>query len=311
MSSDLAVRPDFTATGLVLPEEMAFDDWAALGGQLRLFVKASLWWWGDWLLFGERKYGEMYSQALEVSDHAYQSLANAVFVSSKIEFYRRRENLSWAHHQEVASLPQVEQDEWLERAECESLSRNELRRALSIRHIPSAKITAPPGNYCTIVADPPWQYDNTSTRAAAENHYPTMSIQQIAELPVKDWTTDQAHLYLWTTNGFLREAFEIVDAWGFEYKTLLTWVKKQIGIGNYFRPRTEHVLFAVKGGLRTNLRDQSNVIEAKRERHSKKPGAFYDLVEKMSPSPALEMFARERRMSSTGDFEWHYWGNEA
>lgn len=164
------------------------------------------------------------------------------------------------------------------------------------------------GTYRTIVADPPWQYGNKATRAAAENHYPTMSIEELCALPVKEWAADQAHLYLWTTNGFLREAFDVLDAWGFEYKTTLVWVKPQIGLGNYFRSSTEYVLFATRGGLMTLDSNQRNWFEAKRSRHSKKPGYFFELLEQASPGPYLEMFARERRLSEKS---WDYWGNEA
>lgn len=166
----------------------------------------------------------------------------------------------------------------------------------------------PDGIYRTICADPPWQYGNTSTRGAAEDHYPTMTVEALCELPVAEWVDEQAHLYLWTTNGFLRESFDVLAAWGFEYKTTLVWVKPQIGMGNYFRSSTEYVLFGVRGGLRTIDCNQRNWFEASRGRHSKKPGYFFDLVEKVSPGPYLEMFARERRLSER---EWNYWGNEA
>lgn len=169
-------------------------------------------------------------------------------------------------------------------------------------------LAVPEGKYATIVADPPWQYDNKATRAAAEDHYPTMSLDELCALPVEDWAHDEAHLYLWTTNGFLRQAFDVLSAWGFDYKTTLVWAKPQLGIGNYFRSSTEYVLFGVRGGLRTIDGNQRNWFEAKRGRHSKKPGLFFDLVEKVSPGPFLEMFARDRRLSEA---EWSYWGNEA
>jgi N6-adenosine-specific RNA methylase IME4 len=165
----------------------------------------------------------------------------------------------------------------------------------------------PDGIYRTICADPPWQYGNTSTRGAAEDHYPTMSIEKLCALDVRAMAADEAHLYLWTTNGFLREAFGVMDAWGFEYKTTLVWAKPQIGMGNYFRSSTEYVLFGVRGGLRTVDCNQRNWFEAKRTRHSKKPARFFELVETASSGPYLEMFARERRLNP----EWSYWGNEA
>ena len=159
--------------------------------------------------------------------------------------------------------------------------------------------------YRTIVSDPPWRYGNTSTRGAAEDHYPTMTIPELAALPVPEWSAPDAHLYLWTTNGFLREAFTLLDAWGYAYKTTLTWVKPQIGMGNYFRNNTEHVLFAVRGKLRTSQRHIPTAFTAARTRHSEKPGIFYDIAEQSSPEPRLEMFARRQR------FGWDTWGNEA
>ena len=161
----------------------------------------------------------------------------------------------------------------------------------------------PEGTFRTIVADPPWQYGNKATRGAAEDHYSTMTLDEICELEVN--AADDAHLYLWTTNGFLNEAFDVVDAWGFAYKTCLTWVKPQIGLGNYFRGATEHILFGVRGNLPVEDRNLRNWFEAPRGKHSAKPDLFYDLVEKASPEPRLEMFARRRR------FGWETWGDEA
>lgn len=177
---------------------------------------------------------------------------------------------------------------------------------------PGEPVSAPDGTFATVVADPPWRYDNKATRGAAEDHYPTMTIEELCTLPVKDWAAEQAHLYLWTTNGFLREAFDVVEAWGFKYKTTLVWVKPQLGMGNYFRSSAEYILFGVRGGLRTADCNQPNwfeseVMHAKRGRHSKKPGAFYELVERASFEPFLEMFARERRLSEK---RWEFWGNE-
>lgn len=171
----------------------------------------------------------------------------------------------------------------------------------------AATLNWPEGTFATIVADPPWQYDNKATRGAAEDHYPTMTVEQLCALPVTEKAAAKAHLYLWTTNGFLREAFGVMDAWGFEYKTTLVWVKPQIGMGNYFRSSAEYVLFGIRGGLRTRDCNQPNWFKAPRGRHSKKPGLFFDLVEKVSFPPYLEMFARQRRLNP----DWDYWGNEA
>jgi N6-adenosine-specific RNA methylase IME4 len=157
--------------------------------------------------------------------------------------------------------------------------------------------------FITLVIDPPWRYDNTTTRGAAEDHYPTMTVDELRKLEVP--AADDAHLYLWVTNGFLREGFDLLDVWGFTYKTCLTWVKPHMGLGNWFRSATEHVLFAVKGDLPMLRNDAVNWFSAPRERHSKKPEFFYELVESCSPGPYLEMFARSSREN------WSTWGNEA
>ena len=165
------------------------------------------------------------------------------------------------------------------------------------------------GQYAAIVVDPPWRYGNAATRGAAEDHYPTMSIEELTKLPdicEPLQTSEHSHLYLWTTAGMLRDAFVLLEAWGYTYKTNLVWVKPQIGMGNYFRVSHEHILFGVRGDAgRTQDRTLRSWFQAPREKHSHKPLSFYDIVEKASPGPYLDVFARERR------FGWDVWGNEA
>lgn len=181
---------------------------------------------------------------------------------------------------------------------------------------------APEGKHRVVVADPPWRYGNAGTRANAEGHYDgTMTVPEICDLApqVKEWTDDDAHLYLWTTAGFLREAFDVMDAWGFEYKTFIAWVKPQMGMGNYFRVSSELVLFGTRGRLPIENRALMNWFEAKRGKHSAKPQKFFDLVEKASPGPYLELFSRcyaEGALPGTCHCTkcargWTVWGNEA
>ena len=158
----------------------------------------------------------------------------------------------------------------------------------------------------TIVVDPPWAY---TLRRNDKTHrgrcvYADMSEAEIAALPVDQWVESDAHLYLWTTNNHLAEAHRIVKAWGFDQKTVLTWVKNQIGVGGYYRNNTEHVLFAVKGKLPTQHKDTGTAFHAPRGRHSQKPDSFYDMVERMSPGPYIDVFARRHRMN------WDCAGNE-
>lgn len=162
-------------------------------------------------------------------------------------------------------------------------------------NIPVVPPSVVDGEYRTFVADPPWQYGNTSTRGAAENHYGTMTIEELCALDVvRDHAADQAHLYLWATAGHLPQAFDVMAAWGFDYKTYLVWCKPQIGMGNYFRVSTELVLFGVRGGMRTQSRSIRNWFEAKRGKHSAKPLEFHNLVMEASPGPYMELFARCR-----------------
>lgn len=164
--------------------------------------------------------------------------------------------------------------------------------------------------YHTVVADPPWSYDNATWGVGAiAGEYNTMTFADICDLPVKSWVEKDAHLYLWVTNGKLLDYNyrDLVEAWGFAYKTLLTWRKTRcLGIGHYFRGETEHVLFCTRGRLpiAPSLRER-NLFEAPRGRHSVKPDAFYDLVERVSPGPYLDVFSRRARLG------WHTWGNEA
>lgn len=177
----------------------------------------------------------------------------------------------------------------------------------------------PDGKFGTFVADPPWRYGNTSTRGAAENHYPTMSIEELCDLDVvRDHAADEAHLYLWSTAGHLPEAFRVMEAWGFEYKTYLVWVKEQMGMGNYFRVSTELVLFGVRGGLRTRRRDVRNHFEYPRAKHSSKPSQFHDLVESCSTGPYMELFSRcsadqmlHGCQCSKCRLGWNVWGNQS
>lgn len=182
---------------------------------------------------------------------------------------------------------------------------------LAKQHVAADKPPAPPIDlvdampevFGCIAIDPPWRYDNRATRGAAEDHYPTMSLDELAALELP--AAADSHLYLWTTNPFLHEAFHLLDAWGFTYKTCLTWCKPQMGMGNYFRGTTEHVLFGIRGRCPTLANDIPTHFVADRTRHSAKPDAFYDLVERSSPGPRLDMFARTRRLG------WYAWGNEA
>lgn len=163
--------------------------------------------------------------------------------------------------------------------------------------------------YATIVADPPWSYRQSSgVQGAVDDEFSTLTDDDVAALPVVDLATPDAHLYLWVTTPKLYDSpnpAEIAAAWGFTYKTMITWVKgERVGLGWYYRVDTEHCLFAVRGSapIPGPVRE-SNVLWSPRGRHSTKPQAFGDLVEKVSPGPYVELFARQPRLG------WDHWGH--
>jgi N6-adenosine-specific RNA methylase IME4 len=162
----------------------------------------------------------------------------------------------------------------------------------------------PTGTFRTIVIDPPWDYGDHSVRGAAATHYAVMSLADITALPVKDMAGEEAHLYLWVTNPHMPIIWDIIEAWGFDYKTMLTWVKPQMGTGHYFRGATEHVAFCTRGNLPLRKANIRNWFEADRTKHSAKPEKFYKLVEEASHGPYVELFARTRREG------WEGWGDE-
>lgn len=178
--------------------------------------------------------------------------------------------------------------------------------------LPQSLLHLDGGPFGCVLADPPWRFDNTSTRAAAENHYPTMSTHEICALPVSEIVAKSAMLYLWVTDAHLPEVFRLglFEAWGFRFVQQLIWLKvkdgrAQMGLGNYYRHSTEALLFGVRGKAKVKRHDALNFLQAPREEHSAKPDIFQHMIRDMSEGPYLEMFARR-------PFEgWSAWGLEA
>src|SRR5262249_7160715 len=119
---------------------------------------------------------------------------------------------------------------------------------------------------------------------------------QICAERVADIAHADCILWLWTTNFYTRQAFEVLDSWGFEHKTILSWVKDKMGMGDWLRGQTEHCLLAVRGKPTVVLTNQTTVLPAPRRAHSEKPDAFYELVETLCPAPRYaELWARSQR----------------
>ena len=173
--------------------------------------------------------------------------------------------------------------------------------------------------YKTIYADPPWQFQNRTGKVAPEHkrlsRYSTMQLEAIKALPVSKVADEKCHLYLWVPNALLPEGLEVMQAWGFEYKTNIIWEKVRKdgmpdgrGVGFYFRNVTEILLFGIRGDKNRTLdpgRSQVNLIRSIKREHSRKPDEFVNLIERCSSAPFLEIFARGDRAG------WDMWGDQA
>ena len=166
------------------------------------------------------------------------------------------------------------------------------------------------GRYRCIYADPPWQYRDRGVRGAAEKHYATLWVEELCELPVGELAKKTgAHLWLWCTWPMIYEGapHRLLEAWGYRWVGHLTWDKIVIGTGHWLRSQDEVLALAVKGKSPPPLleRDQGTVVRVQKNGHSKKPEEFYKILERLSPGPRMELFARQARV------DWCRWGEEA
>ena len=184
------------------------------------------------------------------------------------------------------------------------------------------RLVAEGRQFGAIYADPPWSYGNLSTRGSTKPQadragYPTMSMADLLAMPVAKLAAPQSHLWLWTTAPMIKEAWELMEAWGFTYKTQAIWTKScntgcpacglakvRLGMGNYLRVSHEHLYLGVRGGLRTQDMTLCSSFSFPRMEHSAKPPFVRDMVERGSPWPWLELFGRK---PADG---WVVWGNE-
>lgn len=185
----------------------------------------------------------------------------------------------------------------------------------------------PDREYKTVMADPPWAYDDDLPGPArgSNSHYDTLHYGTVMGMgpQIREITSSHAHLYLWTTNSFIQESIRVAEEWGFDQKSIVTWIKVQdepyglpherdqavniierIGMGNYLRNTTEHLLFCVKGTRGVELNNVPTHFFAERDEHSSKPTKAYRLVESLSPAPRIDLFSRTQRKG------WDGWGDE-
>lgn len=187
----------------------------------------------------------------------------------------------------------------------------------------SKSVPFPDKKYSVILADPPWNFRAWSQKGierSAENHYDTMSIKKICALPVADIADKNCILLIWATMPMLREALEVIEAWGFKYKTVgFTWMKQNpkapqlftdredifAGMGYWTRSNCELCLLATRGKPRRSHADVRQAILSPLREHSRKPYQIYDRIERLVHGPYIELFARTQREG------WDIWGNQS
>jgi N6-adenosine-specific RNA methylase IME4 len=308
---------------------MTEPEWAEIGRQLGRAERSVQWWVGEWWMYGDAAFRQAKAivTAPDWDGPAYDTCRRAALCCKVFPSGRRRPLLSFSHHREVVSLPPAEAEVVLDRLERQATETGkppstravrtevkQIRRAKREAELGAATERAAaaigPRLYGVIYADPPWRFEPysriTGMDRAADNHYPTMTLEAIKQLRVP--AAEDAVLFLWATAPMQPEAFEVMAAWGFTYRSQFIWLKPVAGTGYWNRNRHEHLLVGTRGDVPAPAPGEQfdSVISAPSGRHSEKPPAFAEMIEEMFPSlPRLEMFARGPRPG------WDVWGNEA
>ncbi len=299
--------------GLILNEDLTKDEWHDIGGILKTMEGCIQFWIGDWLCHGEKKWGEMYKEAEDITGLDNGTLRNMKSVAASVDLSLRSDNLTFEHHKLVAPLPPEKQEKFLELAEKKDMTVSELRQAVREgKHDDKEAQPFPKGKFEIIYMDPPWKYDKDEEYFGqdVEKHYPTMTYDQLLELPVKTLAYKDCVLYLWTTAPKLNWGIDLLRAWGFDYKTCLIWNKVKHNMGFYASIRHEILLIGGVGQSSPTDKKYANqtnsIYTEERTEHSRKPDYYYEMIEKMHPTKThkIELFQRRERKGWTG------WGNE-
>lgn len=323
--TDVAVRKStalsipcvtLTATSAVVDEQISEEQFAAAFQQLTHMHGALSWWLGDLLTFGKMNYRDLTLQLEGEYKREQRSLEDYSYVSANISSTVRTVDLEWSHHKLVAPLLARVQKKWLQLAVKNDWTVAEMRKELKAAGLIGAPktIETPAGKYRVIMADPPWQYSDKLIEGygAAEHHYQTLTPEQLIdyehdEVRLTEAFADDSVLFLWATCPMLREALQVMNGWGYDYKAQFVWDKVDHNFGHYNSVRHELLLVGVRGDCQPDkmvLHD--SVVTVKRGEHSEKPDEFIGIITKLyTVGPYLELFARVDRDG------WTTWGNEA
>ena len=306
----------FEKNKLIIHDDITIDEWKELGRGLKQIEGSVQFWIGDWARFGEKrgftgKYTDpkVYDELEEITGLERKTLCGYKGISESIESSLRREDLSFSHHKEVASLPREKQEKFLQLASEKDLSVRELREEIRRDGIKESHPDLPIGKFRIIYADPPWKYSNSMPEYFSEqaNHYQLMSIDEIAAMDIKSLAEDNAVLFLWVTSPILRESFKVIDAWGFEYKSSFVWDKIKHNMGHYNSVRHEFLLICTRGSCTPdNIKLFDSVQSIERTEHSEKPEFFREIIDTLyTHGRKIELFARKKVEG------WEVFGNES
>lgn len=296
-------------TNLTFKRDITKDEWLSVFKALKQVEGCVQFWIGDCLAYRQQKWG-MYEDIAEETGYDNRTLRLLKNTSEHIESGRRLPDLSFSHHVEVASLPPDKQELFLNKAVEENLSVRDLRREIHKDKYTSdiTDTTLPTGKYRIIYADPPWSYgsDRTSYGGDQISHYPAMTIDELCQMPIIDISDDNSVLFLWVTSPLLRECFDVIKAWGFEYKGSFVWDKINHNMGHYNSVRHELLLICTRGSCLPDINELfDSVVSIERTEHSKKPDEFRTMIEKLyNYGNKLELFSR---IKTEG---WTTYGNQ-
>jgi N6-adenosine-specific RNA methylase IME4 len=299
-------------TGLTPIGTPSYQQWLECGEFIKKAAIAVHFWIGDWLNYGEQRWGNMYAQAIEQTGFDYKTLRTDKWVAGKVQLSRRRDNLSFAHHTEVAFLEPGDQEYLLGQAEKESIPAKAFRRM--VRQYKERRLGSPDlpaGKYNILYIDPPWDINPSvleKWRGLLKERYPTMTLDALKALQIQDLAFDDCVCFLWATLTMIPQALELLEHWGFAYHILLTWDKGNGWCANGFHRRSEVVLVGYKGILSNVIKQEGDYIPTvfyeNHTTHSTKPQIMYRLIEQSTEGKRIELFARQRRAG------WDVWGNE-
>ena len=299
-----------TAVGLVSNKLLTVDQWEAAMTLLAAFEWRLSWYLGDGINSCREKWEQgTLEEISERFDINYRTARNVSSVCRAFELSRRRDNLSFKHHAEVANRDDA--DELLDWCEETGATIAELRTEKRRRSKEAARIAPPKGKYRVLYADPPWEYgdsrENLASKDAVIRQYQTMSLEEICELPIGELTHDNAVLFLWATSPLIEYGLEVCEAWGFDYKASFVWDKMSPVFGHYVDVRHELLLIATRGSCLPDSSKLTNSVQRiKRGKHSEKPTEFYSIIESMyTTGPYIELFGRSKRK------KWKTWGNQS